>query len=299
MRRLLFLAAIVFASAAAAEAAGDFRLTLQHGGLARAYRVHVPAKYDPSRPAPLLVAMHGGGGNMDLQAEDRYYGQITASEREGAIVVFPNGTTRFDSGRLATWNAGDCCAGAVRRGADDVGFIRAVVADAERRWAVDKRRVYATGMSNGGMMAYRLACEAADIFTAVAPVAGTDNTLECHPSRPVAVLHIQAKDDPRVRYDGGPGKGFGATSHVSVPATIAKWVQLDRCDGEAKRVLDVPGAWCELHSPCSGGTQVKLCITETGGHSWPGGAKPRGGAEPSRAISANDMMWDFFKHLQP
>src|SRR5207244_2426435 len=84
--------------------------------------------------------------------------QITSSDREGAIVVFPNGTTRFDSGRLATWNAGDCCAGAVKRGADDVGFIRAVVADVQKRWSVDKRRVYATGMSNGAMMAYRLAC---------------------------------------------------------------------------------------------------------------------------------------------
>jgi polyhydroxybutyrate depolymerase len=151
-------------------------------------------------------------------------------------------------------------------------------------------------MSNGGMMAYRLACEAADIFTAIAPVAGTDNTRECKPSRPVAVLHIQAKDDPRVLYDGGEGRG---TSHVGVPATVAKWVQLDRCEGTAKRVLDKPGAWCELHAPCSGGAQVKLCITETGGHSWPGGAKPRGGPAPSNAISANDMMWDFFKGIQP
>jgi polyhydroxybutyrate depolymerase len=299
MRAFLFLAAVLFASAAAAEGAGDFRFTLQHGGLARAYRVHVPAKYDPSQPAPLLVAMHGGGGSMDLQADDRHYGEISTSEREGAIVVFPNGTTRFDSGRLATWNAGDCCAGAVRRGADDVGFIRAVVADVQQRWAVDKRRVYATGMSNGAMMAYRLACEAADVFTAIAPVAGTDNTRECRPSRPVAVLHIQAKDDPRVLYDGGQGSERGATGHVSVPATIAKWVQLDRCEGAARRVLDKPGAWCELHTPCGGGAQVKLCITETGGHSWPGGTKPRGGAEPSRAISANDMMWDFFKQLQP
>src|SRR5437868_9851617 len=118
MRTLLVLAAMLVASLVHAEGAGDFRFTLQHDGLARAYRVHVPAKYDPSRPAPVLVAMHGGGGNMDLQAEDHYYGQIAASEREGAIVVFPNGTTRFDSGRLATWNAGDCCAGAVKRGAD-------------------------------------------------------------------------------------------------------------------------------------------------------------------------------------
>ena len=299
MRILAFVAGVLLSLAAAAQGAGDFRFTLQYGGQERAYRVHVPARYDASHPAPLLVAMHGGGGNMDIQADDRFYGEITTSEKEGAIVVFPNGTSRFASGKLATWNAGDCCAGAVRRGADDVGFIRAVVADMERRWSVDKRRVYATGMSNGGMMAYRLACEAADVFTAIASVAGTDNTRECKPSRPVPVLHIQAKDDPRVLFDGGQGKAIGATAHASVPATIAKWVSLDRCEGAAQRVLDKPGAWCELHSPCSGGAQVKLCITETGGHSWPGGAKPRGGPAPSQAISANDMMWDFFNRLQP
>jgi polyhydroxybutyrate depolymerase len=299
MSRLLALALAFFAAAAFAQGRGDFTFTLEHGGLTRTYRVHVPASYDAARPAPLLVAMHGGGGNMDLQADDRYYGEIASSEREGAIVVFPNGTSRFASGRLATWNAGDCCAGAVRRNADDVGFIRAVVADVGKRWRVDARRVYATGISNGGMMAYRLACEAADVFTAIAAVAGTDNTRECRPSRPVAVLHIHAKDDPRVLYDGGQGHAAGATAHAAVPATVAKWVRLDRCEGEARRVLDTAGAWCDLHSPCAGGAQVKLCVTETGGHSWPGGAKPRGGPAPSRAISANDMMWDFFDHLSP
>jgi polyhydroxybutyrate depolymerase len=295
-----FLGALLVAAFASPFAqAADFTFKLQHAGMERMYRVHVPAKYDPARPAPLLVAMHGGGGNMDLQADDRYYGEITSSEREGAIVVFPNGSSRFPSGKLATWNAGECCAGAVRRGVDDVGFIRAVVADAQSRWNIDRRRIYATGMSNGGMMAYRLACEAADIFAAIAPVAGTDGTRECRPSRPVAVLHIHAKDDPRVLFGGGQGDALGATSHVSVPATIAKWVKQDGCPAAAQRVLDRAGAWCELHAPCEGGAQVELCVTETGGHSWPGGAKPRGGAAPSQAISANDMMWDFFHRLSP
>lgn len=293
---LLALCALVTAPFANAA---EFNFKLQHAGMERMYRVHVPAKYDPARPAPLLVAMHGGGGNMDLQADDRYYGEITSSEREGAIVVFPNGSSRFASGKLATWNAGDCCAGAVRRDVDDVGFIRAVVADVQSRWNIDRRRIFATGISNGGMMAYRLACEAADIFTAIAPVAGTDNTRECKPSRPVAVLHIHAKDDPRVLFDGGQGDIAGSTSHASVPATIAKWVKQDGCAAAAQRVLDKPGAWCELHAPCESGAQVELCVTETGGHSWPGGAKPRGGPAPSQAISANDMMWDFFHRLAP
>jgi len=293
--RLLGLLLMLLVRPCAFAQGRDLHLSLDHDGLERQYRVHVPATYDPARPAPLLVAMHGGGGNMDIQADDRFYGHIRESEREGAILVFPNGTSRFASGRLATWNAGTCCAGAVARGADDVGFIRKVVAAVQSRWNIDRRRVYATGMSNGGMMAYRLACEAADVFTAIASVAGTDNTAECHPSRPVAVLHIQARDDPRVLYEGGQSSLPLATRHESVPATIAKWVQLDGCAKPARRVLDEPGAWCELNAPCDGGTQVKLCITETGGHSWPGGRKLLAGPMPSQALDANAVMWDFFQ----
>jgi polyhydroxybutyrate depolymerase len=96
---LAFVAAASVAGAAAAQSAGDFRFTLPYGGQERAYRVHVPARYDASHPAPLLVAMHGGGGNMDLQADDRFYSEIATSEKEGAIVVFPNGTSAFAPGQ--------------------------------------------------------------------------------------------------------------------------------------------------------------------------------------------------------
>jgi polyhydroxybutyrate depolymerase len=301
----LLLAALLLSAAGAWAQAGDFQFTLHHDGLERQYRVHVPARYDASKPAPLLVALHGGGGSMELQADDSLYGQISKSESEGAIAVFPNGFSRLPGGKLATWNAGNCCAAARDRNVDDVGFIRAVVADVRSRWKVDPRRIYATGMSNGAMMAYRLACEAADVFTAIAPVAGTDNTRECRPSRPVAVLHIHARDDSHVLFGGGAGpdsvRATAVTDYVSVPQTVAKWGALDACTGEPHRVLERAGAYCELRAPCAGGSRVQLCVTETGGHSWPGGRKARRGSlpEPSRAISANDIMWDFFHQLTP
>lgn len=279
--------------------AGDFSFTMTHGGLARMYRVHVPARYDPARPAPLLVALHGGGGNMDIQASDSAYGQIAKSESEGFIAVFPNGFSRFPGGKFATWNAGNCCGAARDRNIDDVGFIREVVADVARRWQVDRSRIYATGMSNGAMMAYRLACEAADVFSAIAPVAGTDNTRSCTPTKPVSVLHIHAKDDSHVLFTGGAGPDSVArsqiTDYVSVADTIAKWSRLDSCTAPAGRVVDKPGAYCELASSCQAGSQVELCVTESGGHSWPGGRKFRGGGQaPSQALSANDAMWEFF-----
>ena len=282
-------------------APGDYRFEIRHDGLVRRYRVHVPHTYARSRPMPLLIALHGGGGDMDWQADDAKYGLVTASEREGFVAVFPNGFSRLPGGRFATWNAGRCCGQARDRDVDDVGFIRQVVANVEGQLSIDRTRVYATGMSNGGMMAYRLACEASDVFRAVAPVAGTDNTVDCHPARPVSIAHFHARDDDHVLFGGGAGPGaFRDTSAVtdfrSVPATVAQWSRIDRCTAPPRRVLEVPGAYCELLSDCAGGTEVQLCVTETGGHSWPGGHKDRG-EPPSQALSANDAMWAFFRSL--
>ncbi|MFT3663424.1 alpha/beta hydrolase family esterase [Piscinibacter sp.] len=275
--------------------AGDYRYTVRHGGLARKYRVHVPPGVDLSKPLPLLVSMHGGGGNMEYQASEERYGQISKSDRTGFVVVFPNGVGALGD-ELATWNAGRCCGQAKEKNIDDVGFIRLVVSNLKRQLKIDPERVYATGMSNGGMMAHRLACEAPDVFRAVAAVAGTDNTVACSPQRPVSVLQIHARDDDHVPFDGGLGEKSRrrqVTGFTAVPATIARWVERDRCPVGPQRVLEVPGAYCDRHAPCAGGTKVALCVTESGGHSWPGARRKRGG-ESSKAISANDVMWEFF-----
>src|SRR3990172_446539 len=155
---------------------GDYVFTVVHDGLARKYRVHVPAGYDPATPAPVLFALHGGGGNMDYQANDQRYGLISTSEREGFIAVFPNGYSKWRSGRFATWNAGACCGDARDKNIDDLGFIRQVVDDVTRKLNVDRNRFFAAGMSNGGMMSYRLACELSDTFSAIAAISRTHNT---------------------------------------------------------------------------------------------------------------------------
>ncbi len=278
---------------------GDYRFQLEHDGLTRMYRVHVPAKYVPTAPAPLLVALHGGGGSMDYQADDSRYGLISKSEQEGIVVLFPNGFSKLRSGKLATWNAGNCCGGARDETIDDVGFIRQAVDRLTRQMNIDRNRIYATGMSNGGMMAYRLACELPEVFKAIASVAGTDNTRSCNPAHPVAVLHIHAKNDTHVLFEGGAGPGIPneskATDFTSVADTVAKWVKLDGCSAAPRRILDKDSAYCDVYAPCRGQAEVQLCVTESGGHSWPGGQKSRGDEPPSQAISANDVMWDFFK----
>jgi polyhydroxybutyrate depolymerase len=275
-------------------APGSHGLTLRHGGLERAFTVHVPQSYRADRPVPLVLAFHGGGGSMQSMARDSLYGLTAQSEASGWIVVFPNGHSRLPRGRLATWNAGLCCGAARDKGIDDVGFVLEVVAEVQRRLFIDPRRIFATGMSNGGMLSYRLACEASDVFRAVAAVAGTDGTPACQPGRPVPVLHIHARDDDHVLFNGGSGSAsVSRTDFVSVPATIDKWARLNRCSGPAKPVLERPGVLCEVRSGCQDSAEVRLCVTDTGGHSWPGGRKARGG-KGSDALDATQEIWDFF-----
>jgi polyhydroxybutyrate depolymerase len=280
--------------------AGDYTLSLSHGGLTRLYKLHVPVNYDGNKATPLLVALHGGGGDMSYQAEEKYYHQISKSDKEGFVVLFPNGYSKFNSGKFATWNAGKCCGDARDKNIDDVGFIRELVNKTSSQLNIDKNKIFAAGMSNGGMMSYRIACELTDVFKAIASVAGTDNTPDCSPKNPISILHIHAQDDDHVLFNGGSGKALArsktqVTEFVSVPATIAKWVKEDGCKEGPKRVLEVSGAYCDSYSSCKKNTEVKLCVTSSGGHSWPGGEKVRGSASTSQAISANDVMWDFFK----
>jgi polyhydroxybutyrate depolymerase len=277
------------------SASGDYRFSFVHDGITREYLVHVPRSYRPGRPTPMLIALHGGGGDADLEADDSKYHLISESEQAGFIAVFPNGYSRF-GGILATWNAGACCGAAQQNNVDDVGFIREVIHRVERQASIDPRRIFATGMSNGAMMSWRLACEAPEI-RAIAPVAGTANTGACKPSRPVPVIEFHAADDDHVPFNGGVGVGPSHASFTSVPVTQAKWVELDHADPAATRVVSVAGAHCDLHAPKPAGAPVELCVTDTGGHSWPGGGSRREGKQPSMAISANDLMWQFFSSL--
>jgi polyhydroxybutyrate depolymerase len=277
---------------------GDYRFSFERDGITREYLVHVPASYRTGTPTPMLMALHGGGGDDVFQADDSKYKLISKSEQAGFIAVFPNGYSRFKNGMLATWNAGRCCGGAQKNNIDDVGFLREVIARVERQASIDPRKIFVTGMSNGAMMSWRMACEAPEV-RAIAPVEGTDNTVgRCAPSHPVAVIEFHALDDNHVPFNGGKGDlSVAQVDFTSVPASQSKWLAIDRADPISKRVLTVPGAHCDMHLAKAGGAPVELCVTDTGGHSWAGGGTQQGRLQPSMAISANDLMWNFFSSL--
>lgn len=285
---------------------GTYTFSIPSGEYTRYYILHVPPKYSAKTNHPLVLALHGGGGNMSIQSDDQYYGLKAKADKEGYLIAFPNGYSKFPSGQLATWNAGTCCGGARDKKIDDVAFIKALVKNIQKQVKVDSNRVFAMGMSNGAMMTYRLACEAPELFKGIVAVAGTDNVLgECKPSKSVSILHIHAKDDDHVPYEGGQGVGtkkFGdktAPLFVSVPQTIKKWVGHYSCLPTPTKILEKPKAMCELYRGCSGGAKIQLCTVDNGGHSWPGASKkPHNmGTAPSNALNANDVSWDFFRSL--
>lgn len=278
------------------ERPGDYRTSLTFEGQEREFLLHVPFAAGQGKALPLVVALHGGGGDMYHMGWDESNGLLKKADQAGFVLVVPNGYSRRENGRFATWNAGRCCGAARDTQSDDVGFLRHLIETLIARGPVNPKRVFIVGMSNGAMMAYRMACEAPDFLRGIMAVAGTDNTVTCAPKRPIAVLHIHARNDDHVLFNGGRGPAAAAaelvTDFTSVPATIEKWVRFNR--GVApKPVLTVPGATCELHP---GLLPVQLCVTETGGHSWPGSTGIRG-TVPSQAIRATDVMWDFFSKL--
>jgi len=276
---------------------GDYDYSLKHNGKKRTYKLHVPRSYS-GRPTALILAFHGGMGSAEVMS--KYYGLREKSDRQGFIVAFPNGASRLPTGKFATWNAGNCCGYAVESQSDDVGFIKAVIDDIKNKVNVNK--VFATGMSNGGMLSYRLACDMSDTFSAIAAISGTDNYDECNPTKPISIMHIHSLQDSHVLYKGGCGPDClvgGETEFVSVPKTIAKWVNINQCNKSPRRVFQNENAFCDEYSGCKSNVTVKVCTTRDGGHSWAGAKKvpnPLEKNSPSQSINATDEIWKFFKN---
>lgn len=260
----------------------------------RKYLLYIPTSV--KRPAPLVLMFHGGGGHMQQAAEA--YGWQATADKYGFVLAFPNGASRWPRGHLATWNAGACCGYARDEQVDDMAFVRALLADLPRHVAIDTRRVFATGMSNGGMLTYRLACDMAEHFRAIASVAGTDNTLGCAPTRPLSVLHIHARDDTHVLYNGGAGPDAfrdmsKVTDFTSVAVTRDRWLQHLQLTSQQASVTELTGATIQRWQSADARTELVIITTATGGHSWPH-SKPVRGKTPSTAIDANEVIWQFF-----
>jgi polyhydroxybutyrate depolymerase len=222
------------------------------------------------------------------------------ADAEGFVVVYPRGTTNRQAPNRFSWNGGLCCGSAQKDNVDDVGFLRALLDDLAGVVPVDPRRIFATGMSNGALMSYRLGCEMADRIAAIGPVAGTQNLADCRPDQPLSVVHFHGTADPIDPYDGGIGKWSKTLSFASVKDTITFWVTADQCPETV--IQEVSGSIVhESHTPCSNGTAVELYTIQDGTHTWPGGTQVgTRTVKTTQDIIATDILWDFFvRHPKP
>jgi polyhydroxybutyrate depolymerase len=277
---------------------GEHSRTIQIDGLERSYLAHIPPKYDSKKPTPVVLAFHGGGGNANSMVA--YCGLNKKSDEAGFIVVYPNGTGRLE--RVLTFNGGNCCGYAMTNEIDDVEFTRRILDDLAKIANIDPKRVFATGMSNGGIMSYRLASELSDRIAAIAPVGGPMGTESCKPLRPVSVIHFHGTDDENAPFNGGKCKGISGTEFYSVEHSIQAWVKANGCE-KVPVVTKLPdksgdGTVVSRKTYGSGkdGAEVVLIEIAGGGHTWPG-KEPRLKTlgKSTKNISANDLMWEFFE----
>ncbi len=248
---------VLAALAGAAPARADEHLAL--GGYDRTFHAYVPAHRASS--SALVVVLHGGFGT-GAQAEAAYRWDALA-DRYGFVVLYPDGLQR-------AWNAGDCCGQPRARNVDDIAFIEAAINATSHAYATDPQRVYVTGISNGGMMAYRLACESALPIAAIAPVAATLAVTCDHPRR-VSVLHVHGLADRNVPFGGGPGSGFAHMTYRPVNAALDVFRKADAC---AAPVTMTNGAVSTVRSACANGDVVQLTTIAGAGHQWPGAVPP-------------------------
>ena len=290
-RALAVCALILFVGGglAAQSEAGRTLRTIQWGGAERSYLVHPPPSHRAGSPLPLLLVLHGAGGDGAGMAE--HTGLTSAAIQRGYAVVYPNGVAR-------RWNDG--------RGTsaqDDVGFIRMLLDSLRRELPVDSTRIYATGISNGAGLAYRLACDLPGTFAAIAPVAGAPAaTLEerCAATRPVSVISFQGTSDPLMPYEGGDvaagrGRVLAAQRSAALFAEVSGCPPSPTVTAEPDTVRDGTRVRRSVYSGCTGGHEIVLYTIAGGGHTWPGGPPVgRRVGRVSRDVDATRVMLDFF-----
>jgi polyhydroxybutyrate depolymerase len=274
----------------------DQKREINVDGTKRQYLLYVPPSATKGRPMPLLLVFHGGGGH-DYNMP-RFTGFDEIAKSRGFIVAYPDSMNRH-------WNDGRQLSSA-----DDVGFVRALISEVERTYSVDTRRIYATGISNGGFFSQRLACDLADRITAVASVAATmpePLVPMCKPSRPVSVMFMQGTDDPLVHIDGGVVARTNGRN-ISLADATRFWIDHDGATTKPESA-DLPhhdsngtSVHRDVYRGGKQGTDVVVYTIRGGGHTWPGGQQYLPAflvGKVNHDIDASQVIWEFFsRHIR-
>ncbi len=289
--------------AGASAVSHDVDFQIQHQGRTRYYSVHIPRGYDGRRPLPVVLVLHGGGGDARITRVQTQMDQV--ADRFGFLAVYPEGTGLLRH-KLLTWNAGRCCGYAVKRRIDDVGFIAALLDELPRRVPIDRERVYATGMSNGAMLCYRLACEIPERIAAIGPVSGTMGVDGPRPRRAMPIIHFHGMLDRNAPYRGGVGaNAISPVPHRSVDDTIRWWCEVNGCDYEHPQITRSRETVVKVYTPAGKNVDeapapIVLYQLLEGGHTWPGGVDVTERFHTGklvRSVHASSIMWNFFRQF--
>jgi polyhydroxybutyrate depolymerase len=279
--------------------------------LKRNYYIHFPPDYNPQRPLPLVVLLHGGGGSAPQALQ--HYPLKEVADRHGFILAAPNGTGPVRREILRTWNVHFGFGYAQRKKVDDIGFVRSLILQIRKEEAVDPSKVYLTGLSNGAILCHFAAAAHSDLVAGIAPVVGTvggrsDPTqawiYPAIPKKPVDVILFNGELDQSIPLQGGVQKKHAEKQPrevVSAQASADFWVKANGCN--PKPTIDRLPQQKATRTTWSGGrdgTRVVLYVLHNQGHAWPGGSAARSVADPpSQVLKAHEVLWDFFRSRPP
>lgn len=273
----------------------DAEHQLRNGDETRTYHVHLPPSYDRSKQVPLIIVLHGGGGNH--RHAEQVSGMSQKADEQDMMVAYPDGSGRLES--VLTWNATHCCGYAVESGAKDVVFIDRMIDKIAADYSIDDTRIYVAGMSNGAMLAFQVSIALSHKIAAVGAVVGAMFGDEARPAEAVPVIMFNGVDDRHVPIEGGYSAVARVEQHMgrpfqSVTDTFDFWRAANGC-GEAPQVQRSGNVERIGAQGCAGGSEVILYKLYGAGHAWPGGQRgSRWGDEPMRDVSATDLMVEFF-----
>lgn len=277
---------------------GDYDFSLEHDGLTRTYKLHVPRQYDRRTQVSVVLYIHGGGGN----ARSAYLDKMDkSSDKFGFILAIPEATGEVKFGELrGSWNGGIWATGECCGSADDVGFIARMIEEIKSNFNVDEKRIYATGISNGGLMTNRIGCELSDKIAAIATVAPAAIPSGCKPLRPLPVMDIHGIDDTHNPFYGGePSSAISRKVDYKrmMPAqVVGRWLDINGCVGEPVISSLNRKVTYSTYAQCKSGSEVVFVKVEDMGHAWPGGFESKLlGITPVSYDFSFDQIWEFFK----
>jgi len=290
---LLTYALLLFAAqTASAQTPGSHNThTLSVDGVERSWNLFIPEQYEQGTALPLLVEFPATSSSPEWQGQLSTFEKLASSA--GFLIARPVAIYKREGDGRISWNVGRA-----EDSADDVQFIRLMIAEISRQFSVDPKRIYATGFSGGARMSSRVACDLSDLFAAIGPVAGIRYPENCSPARPVPVIAFHGKQDPINRYE--PDAESPAHWRMSVEDAIRGWVTQNHCDEVPTETVVSPTVTRLSYRGCHGGGDIDFYRSEDGGHTWPGTPLAEtlqkiGMGFTNAEVDATTLLWEFFE----